>query len=87
MLVADFTMLARVVAFLGEGHSAEEIMAYRSSEEEDLHLRKLIALVEAEAATEEEQKELDQSLLAQHIMSIAKLNAHAELNGKSQNGN
>lgn len=74
-MVAELSILSRIFDFLSRMPSAKEIVALKATQEEEDRFAYLSARSNSGTATEEEEDELEKTLLAQHLMIIAKANA------------
>lgn len=74
-MVAQVSILGRFIDFLSSQPTDEEILAIKATEEEEGRVDYLSNLDNHGEITDEESKELYNSLLAEYIMGIAKANA------------
>jgi len=79
-MVAQVSILGRLIDFLSSQPSTEEIIAIKATEEEEKRVDYLSRRKNSGEITPAEKEELYNSLLAEYIMGIAKANAYGRLN-------
>jgi len=70
---------AAVIQFLSSSPSLEEVLTYHVSDSAQTRLRRLLTLNEAGMLGEEEQPELDELQLIEHIVAMLKLDIVQQL--------
>lgn len=79
MVATDLSLLARMFDFLSQQPTAQEIVAMKTTQAEEDRWDYLDSRKGDEAITADEEEELKEFLLAQHLMVIAKANALGKL--------
>lgn len=74
-MVAQASILGRVIDFLSNQPTDQEIIALRATEEEEERVDYLSGLQNMGEISKEEREELYNSFLAEYILGIAKANA------------
>lgn len=74
-MVAELSILSRVVDFLSRFPSPAEVLSIKATSEEEDRIDYLIERKNSGGISELETDELKESLIAQHLMVIAKANA------------
>ena len=80
IVIAEASLLSRMFDFLSRQPTAEAIVALKTMPSEEARWDYLDAKSSAGELTDEENDELKEYLLAQHLMIIAKANALGKLN-------
>lgn len=79
-MVAEISILGRVISLLSSQPTDEAIMAIKATEAEEERVDYLASLKNEGAITKEEKEELYNVLLAEYVIGIAKSNAFARMN-------
>ena len=74
-MIAELSFLSRVFDFMSQMPSAEDIVAIKATPDEEERFTYLSLRRNEGITTKEEEEELKEMLLAQHLMIIAKANA------------
>ncbi|MFK8163041.1 MAG: hypothetical protein AB8H12_11315 [Lewinella sp.] len=78
-MVAEISILGRVISLLSSQPTDEAIIALKATEEEE-RVNYLANLKNEGAISKEEKEELYNALLAEYVIGIAKSNAFARMN-------
>ncbi len=78
-MVAEQSILGRLIDFLSSQPTDQEIIAIKATEEEEERVDHLAAQKNEGVISKAEDEELYNSLLAEYIMGIAKANAYGRL--------
>lgn len=79
-MVAEISILGRVISLLSSQPTDEAIIALKATEEEEERVDYLASLKNEGDISKEEEEELYNALLAEYVIGIAKSNAFARLN-------
>lgn len=76
---AQLPILSQLVRVLASAPSPEEIMAIRATDKEEERLDELMRIMHSTGLTASEEKELEMFQLAEHLVEIAKIEAHLRM--------
>ncbi|MFZ5820371.1 MAG: hypothetical protein ACOYYJ_10750 [Chloroflexota bacterium] len=76
--------VAELIGFLAKGPSPKQVSEYKVSKRSQQRLRRLLALNQSNLLSPEEQAELDEIETLEHLVTLLKAQARAQVAGKSQ---
>jgi len=76
--------VAELIDFLSKGPTPKQVGGYKVSERAQKRVQRLLALNETGLLSRDEQAELDESELFDHLVTLLKVQAHGQLTGKTK---
>ncbi len=76
--------VAELIDFLSKGPTPKQVGSYEVSERAQKRIQRLLALNESGLLSKDEQAELDESELFDHLVTLLKAQAHGQLTGKTK---
>ncbi|MCI0554877.1 MAG: hypothetical protein L0287_28340 [Anaerolineae bacterium] len=76
--------VAELIEFLSKGPTPKQVSRYKVSERAQKRIRRLLALNQSGLLSKDEQAELDESELFDHLVTLLKAQAHGQLMGKTR---
>lgn len=77
--LAEIPVLSQLVRVLASAPTPEEIMAIRATDQEEERLSELMDRIHTTGLSSEEEKEVEMFLFAEHLVKMAKIEAHLRM--------